>query len=57
MKKLIYFIMLLTLLICTTGCVTLHDKFERVDDIDNIVGVLHIKDAFVIAGAPPEAQQ
>ena len=34
MKKLIYFIMLLTLLICTTGCVTFHEKFERVDNID-----------------------
>lgn len=39
MKKLIYFITLLTLLICTTGCVTLHDKFERVDDIDNIISI------------------
>ena len=39
MKKLIYFIMLLTLLICTTGCVTFHEKFEREDDIENIISI------------------
>ena len=39
MKKLIYFILLLTLLICTTGCVTLHKKFERVDNIENILSI------------------
>ena len=39
MKKLIYFIMLLTLLICTTGCVTFHEKFERVDNIENILSI------------------
>jgi len=39
MKKLIYFIMLLTLLICTTGCVTFHEKFERVDNIENIISI------------------
>ena len=39
MKKLIYFIMLLTLLICTTGCVTFHEKFERMDNIENILSI------------------
>lgn len=39
MKKFIYFITLLTLLICTTGCVTFHKKFERVDDIENIISI------------------
>ena len=39
MKKLIYFITLLTLLICTTGCVTFHEKFERVDNIENILSI------------------
>ena len=39
MKKLIYFIMLLTLLICTTGCVTFHKKFERADNIENILSI------------------
>ena len=39
MKRLIYFIMLLTLLICTTGCVTFHEKFERVNNIENILSI------------------
>ena len=39
MKKLIYFIMLLTLLICTTGCVIFHEKFERLDNIENILSI------------------
>ena len=39
MKRLIYFIMLLTLLICTTGCVTFHEKFETVNNIENILSI------------------
>ena len=39
MKRLIYFIMLLTLLICTTGCVTFNEKFERVNNIENILSI------------------
>ena len=36
MKKIICLIILFISLISTSGCVTLHEKFQRVDDIENI---------------------